>query len=72
MYASYAQSLCTSYSAQEPGGCSRIALLLDALHEQSADQPLVERVDPRQLPLLRPLAAVYAFSYAVYALTLPY
>ena len=72
MYVCYAQSLYTLCSAPEPGGLRLIAHLLDALHEQSADQPHVEQVDPLQLPLLRPHAAVYAFSYAVCALMLPY
>jgi hypothetical protein len=67
---SYAQSLCTACSAQGPGGLYLIALLLDAAHEQSAGQPPFERVYPLQLPLLRLHASIYAFSYAVYALTL--
>ena len=69
---SYAQSLCTSCSALEPGGLRLIALLLDAAHEQSADQPHVERVYPRQLPLLALVDVVYAFSCAVYVQMLPY
>ena len=71
MYVSYAQSLYTLCSALEPGGYGLIALLLDALHEQSADQPHVERVDLLPLPLLVLLASVYAFSSAIYALRLP-
>jgi hypothetical protein len=72
MYVSYAQALYTLCSTLESDGCGLIALLFDALHEQSADQPRFEQVYPLQLPLLRPHNAVYALSYAVCALTLPY
>jgi hypothetical protein len=71
MYVCYARFLCTSCSAPEPGGLRLIALLLNAAHEQSANQPYVKQVDLLSLPLLESLASVYAFSSAVYALRLP-
>jgi hypothetical protein len=41
-YVSYAQSLCTSCSAREPGGSCLIALLHAAPHEQSAGTSLLD------------------------------
>jgi hypothetical protein len=72
MYVSYVQALCTLCSVLEPGGCGLITLHLDAVHAQSASQPPFELVYSLPLPLLRPHNTVYAFSYAVCALTLPH
>jgi hypothetical protein len=53
MYVSYAQALYTLCSMLESDGCGLIALLFNALHKQSADQPHFEQVYPLQLSLLR-------------------